>query len=135
MNFLQLLQHLEERLGYHQVPLNPGATGLRDLFEGSPLHHDWMVQLVRTIYAENRCQRLIDPVARAETFKALETLRFQALRAAGTDIDLRAFIEETGEAVNAVFADGATDTAPTEPPPASSGAEIIPFRGRRRLRA
>lgn len=130
MNYYQLLQHLEERLGYHQLPLNPGATSLRDLFEGTPLHHDWMTQFVRAVYAENRCQRLADPVTLAETFKALAVLRQQALKASATDVDLRALVEEVGEAVNAIFADSAAAT--TQPSSPTGGAEIIPFRGRRR---
>lgn len=133
MNYIQLLQQLEERLGYHQLPLNPGATNVRDLFDGTPLHHDWMTQFVRAIYAENRCRRLMDPVRRADTFRALAAQRQQALKAAATDIDLRALVEEVGEAVNAILADDATDTTPPAAP--AGGAEIIPFRGRRRRRA
>ncbi len=134
MNYFQLMQHLEERLGYHQLPLNPAATGLRDLFEGTPLHHDWMTQFVRAVYAENRCQRLTDPVTLAETFKALAVLRQQALKASATDVDLRALVEEVGEAVNIIFAVNASTTTPPSAP-TGGGAEIIPFRGRRRLRA
>jgi hypothetical protein len=135
MNCYQLLQPLEDRLGYHQLPLNPGATGIRDVFEGAPLHHDWMVQLVRAIYAENRCLGLTDPVHRSETFKALAALRRQALHATTTDVELRALVEETGEAVNEIFPDTAAD-APRAASGAPRGAEIIPFRaGRRRLRS
>ncbi len=134
MNYYQLLQHLEERLGYHQLPLNPAATSLRDLFDGTPLHHDWMMQFVRAVYTENRCQRLTDPVTLADTFKALAVLRQQALKASATDVDLRTLVEEMGEAVNAAFAENAAAT--TQPSaPTNGGAEIIPFRGRRRLRA
>ncbi len=134
MNYYQLLQHLEERLGYHQLPLNPAATGLRDIFDGTPLHHDWITQFVRAVYADNRCQRLTDPVTLADTFKALAVLRQQALKASATDVDLRALVEETGEAVNAAFVDAAAGVAPP-PAPANRGAEIIPFRGRRRRQA
>lgn len=135
MNFYQLLQQLEDRLGYHQLPLNPGATGIRDVLEGAPLHHDWMVQLVRAIYAENRCRGLSDPVQRAQTFKALAALRQQALRAMTTDVELRALVEEIGESVNGIFPDTAADPTPA-PPAAPAGAEIIPFRtARRRLRS
>jgi hypothetical protein len=134
MNFLELLQRLEERLGYHQLPLNPGASGLRDLFDGTPLHHEWMTQFVRAVHAANRCQRLTDPVTRADTFRALAALRQQALKAAATDVDLRMLVEEVGEAVNVIFPEGATDTTPPPAAPAG-GAEIIPFRGRRRRRA
>jgi len=132
MNYLQLMQHLEERLGYHQLPLNPAATTLRDLFDGTPLHHDWMTQFVRAVYADNRCQLLTDSVTLSETFKALAVLRQQALKASATDVELRALVEEVGEAVNSVFADSVKTTAPPSAP--AGGAEIIPFRGRR-LRA
>jgi len=131
MNFYQLLQQLEDRLGYHQLPLNPGATGIRDIFDGTPLHHDWMVQLVRAIYAENSCRGLTDPAQRTETFKALAALRRQALRATTTDVELRTLVEETGEAVNEIFADSAVDS-PQAASGAATGAEIIPFRTRRR---
>jgi hypothetical protein len=134
VNYYQLLQRLEEHLGYHQLPFNPAATNLRDLFEGTPLHHDWMSQFVRAVYAENRCQRLTDPVSLAETFNALAVLRQQALKASTTDVDLRALVEEVGEAINTAFADAAAGTLPPSAP-AGNGAEIIPFRGRRRLRA
>ena len=135
MNFYQLLQQLEDRLGYHQLPLNPGATGIRDVLEGAPLHHDWMVQLVRAIYAENRCRGLSDPVLRAQTFKALAALRQQALRAMTTDVELRALVEEIGESVNGIFPETAAGPIPV-PPAAPAGAEIIPFRtARRRLRS
>ena len=49
MNFKELLSHLEERLGYHQFPVNPAATNIKDVFEGSPLHHDIMTRLVRAL--------------------------------------------------------------------------------------
>jgi len=131
MTYLQLMQHLEERLGYHQLPLNPGATGLRDLFEGTPLHQDWITQFVRAVYTDNRCQRLTDDVTLANTFQALAVLRQQALKASATDVDLRALVEEVGEAVNAVFA-GHADAVSPSTAPVGGGAEIIPFRGRRR---
>jgi len=136
MNFYQLLQQLEDRLGYHQLPLNPGATGIRDIFDGTPLHHDWMVQLVRAIYAENRCRGLTDPVQRAQTFKALAVLRQQALRAAATDIELRTVVEEVGEMMNEIFADAAVKAAPTVPAGTPTSADIIPFKSaRRRLKS
>lgn len=136
MNFYQLLQQIEDRLGYHQLPLNPGATGIRDIFDGTPLHHDWMVQLVRAIYTENGCRGLTDPVQRAQTFKALAVLRQQALRAATTDIELRTMVEEIGEMMNEIFVDAAVKAAPTVPTGTPTSADIIPFKSaRRRLKS
>ncbi len=136
MNFYQLLQQLEDRLGYHQLPLNPGASGIRDIFDGTPLHHDWMVQLVRAVYAENRCRALTDPVQRAETFKALAGLRQQALRATSTDIELRALVEETGEVMNEIFVEITVKTAPSDATKIPVSADIIPFESaRRRLKS
>ena len=136
MNFYQLLQQLEDRLGYHQLPLNPGATGIRDIFDGTPLHHDWMVQLVRTIYAENGCRSPTDPVQRRQTFKALAVLRQQALRAAATDIELRTLVEEIGEMINEIFVETVAKAAPTVPTGTPTSANIIPFKSaRRRLKS
>jgi len=132
VNYYQLLQHLEERLGYHQLPLNPAATTLRDLFDGTPLHHDWMVQLVRAVYAENGCRNLTDPVQRAQTFKALAVLRQQALRANATDIELRTLVEEIGEILNEIFTELAVKAAPTASTDAPASADIISFESARR---
>ena len=132
MNFYQLLQQLEDRLGYHQLPLSPGATGIRDIFDGTPLHHDWMVQLVRAIYAENSCRNLTDPVQRAKTFKALAVLRQQALRAAATDIELRTLVEEIGEILNEIFTELTVKAAPATPADTPAGANIISFESARR---
>lgn len=136
MNFYQLLQQIEDRLGYHQLPLNPGATGIRDIFDGTPLHHDWMVQLVRAIYAENGCRRLTDPVQRMQSFKALAVLRQQALRASATDIELRTLVEEIGEMLNEIFAEVASKATPAASADAPASADIISFESaRRRLKS
>lgn len=132
MNFYQLLQQLEDRLGYHQLPLSPGATGIRDIFDGTPLHHDWMVQLVRAMYAENGCRNLTDPVQRAQTFKALAVLRQQALRASATDIELRTLVEEIGEMLNEIFTEVSIKTTPAASPEIPASADIISFESARR---
>lgn len=134
MNFYRLLQDLEERLGYHQLPLNAGASGLRDILDGTPLHHEWMVRFVRAIYAENRCRKLDDPVSPAETFKSLADLRGHALRAANTDVDLHGLVEDIGEALKEIFAEDSSKTTTAARPETSADAEIIPFESRRRLK-
>lgn len=137
MNFTELLQRLEDRLGRHQLPLNAAASGIKNVFEGCPLHHELMTRLVQAIYRENACRRLHDPVRRVETFRALEPIRLQALRAPSTDIDVYRLLEELCAAVNEVLEDGpSSGAAPRASRPA--GARVIPldaFRHRRYLKS
>ena len=135
MNFQGLMLKLEERLGYHQVPLNPRATSLKDLFEGGPLHHELMTRLVRAIYGENACRRLTDPVEREKTLAALGPLRLEFLRAASTDVDLHRLIEELCVVLAEAF--GETRPIPTKAP-RGAAAQVIPldrFRPRRGLKS
>jgi hypothetical protein len=106
MNFRELAYHLEERIGYHQVPINPAATCPQDLFECCPLHHELMTDLMRAIYRTNRCRKLTDPVGRTETFKAVEPIRLRLLRSANTDVDEFQLMESFCSAVECAFADG-----------------------------
>src|SRR3972149_1115950 len=75
VNFKELLSQLEERLGSHQFPVNPAATNIKNIFEGSPLHHDTMTGLARAIYVSNACRRLTDPVTLDKTLQALAPIR------------------------------------------------------------
>jgi hypothetical protein len=133
MNFKELLAQLEERLGYHQFPVNPAATHIKDVFESSPLHHDIMTRLARAIYVSNACRRLTDPVSQEKTFLALAPIRQEVLRAARTDVDLYRVLDEIGAAFNEIFATGFTTRKPTAPVTRRS-AEIIPLSAYRHLR-
>jgi hypothetical protein len=137
MRFRELIRRLEERLGYHQLPLNTAARGLRDLFDGGPLHHELMTQLVRAIYRHNACQRLDDPVQRLETFRALEPIRLQALRAPSTDIDAYRLLEELCAALDQIFAEveAAERPAPTAPSRLAKVVPLAAFRHRRYLKS
>lgn len=150
MNFLALLAHLEERLGSHQLPLNPRASGLRDLFDGIGLHHPLMQKVVRAIYEQNGCRRLTDPVDRHATLNALGPIRLEMLRAHSTDVDLYRLLEELCVAAADAFAEDKPVGAPAmtnaqsnpprpadlaSAPSAQPSAQVIalePFRRRRR---
>lgn len=140
MNFTELMQQLEQHLGYHQIPLNPAARGIKDIFEGSPLHHDLVTRLAKAIYTENRCRRLGDPVTREATFNALSPIRLETLRSASTDIDLFHFVENFGDAIEKIFFSNAARHHEIGGPAAVSEkpqAEIIsikPFLRARRLK-
>ena len=133
MNFKELLEQLEERLGNHQFPVNPAATNIKDVFDGSPLHHDLMTRLVRAIYVSNACRRLTDPVTQEKTYLALTPIRQEALRAARTDIDLYRVLDELGNSLNKIFAESADVKKPASPAVRRT-AEIIPLSAYRHLR-
>lgn len=133
MNFKELLEQLEERMGYHQFPVNPAATNIKDVFEGSPLHHDIMTRLVRAIFVSNACRRLTDPVNLDRTLLALTPIRQEVLRAARTDVDLYRVLDELGAALNKIFAEG-SDVKKGASPVIRRTAEIIPLSAYRHLR-
>lgn len=133
MNFIELLRKLEMRIGYHQIPLNPGARGLKDLFEGSPLHHELIVRLAHAVFSRNRCHRLTDPVRRHETFEALAPLRTQILQARNTDVDVYRLMDELCVALEKAFGTGSNGGAQGAPIQRKS-AEIIPLDVARRQR-
>lgn len=133
MNFKELLEQLEARLGYHQFPVNPAATNIKDVFEGGPLHHDMITRLARAIYVSNACRQLTDPVNLEKTLLALTPIRQEVLRAARTDVDLYRVLDELGAALNKIFAEGSDVKKVASPVPRRT-AEIIPLSAYRHLR-
>ncbi|MFQ5756586.1 MAG: hypothetical protein ACE5H7_10900 [Acidiferrobacterales bacterium] len=127
MNFKELVQILEERIGYHQIPINPAATGPKDLFECCALHHELMTELVRAIYDANHCHKLTDPVNRQKTFKALSPIRLKILRSRNTDIDVFHLIENLCTAVDQAFSNREGCGYPTRRrrAPAARKAEVF----------
>ncbi|MCR4302406.1 MAG: hypothetical protein NUV51_12415 [Sulfuricaulis sp.] len=133
MNFKELLEQLEERMGYHQFPVNPAATNIKDVFEGSPLHHDIMTRLVRAIFVSNACRRLTDPVNLDRTLLALTPIRQEVLRAAHTDVDLYRVLDELGAALGKIFSES-KPVIKVVAPAIRRTAEIIPLSAYRHLR-
>lgn len=131
MTFLELLRKLEARLGYHQFPLNPAATSLKNLFESSPLHHELIVRLSQAIFVANSCRRLDDLVDHRVTLDAVAPIRLQVLKSDRTDIDLYRLIDELCEALAKIFREPLRQILePTERASAQI-IELAPFRQRR----
>ncbi len=103
MNFKELLAQLEEHLGYHQFPVNPAATNIKDIFESAPLHHDLITRLIRAVYVSNSCHRLTDIVRKEKTLQALTVVRQEILRSAKTDVDVYRLVDDLGTALNGIF--------------------------------
>ena len=121
MNFLELLQALELRLGYQHLPLNPRASTLKRIFECSPVHHDLMHRLVHALYYTNGCERLTDAVGRDACFEAIGPVRQDILRIPTTDVDAGRLLDDLCHALDDIFSSGqaAPPTAvPTKKPPA-----------------
>ncbi len=132
MNFLELLQALEHRLGYQHLPLNPQASTLKQVFECSPVHHDLMRELVNALYAANACQQFTDPVNRDACFEAIGPVRQAALKTRTTDVDAYHLMENLCQGLDEIFTTerGVTKNTDAEKKP---GAEIIQLdRARRR---
>lgn len=129
MTFRQLVKHLENRLGYHQMPVDAGAEGPQDLFESCPLHDDLTKQLVRGIYKRNRCQHMGDPVYQDKTESVLKEIRNCVRQEKRTDVDRYNFVEDYCQAVHEFFTDDRlldNDTR-TDPSDTRSSAQIIDF--------
>ena len=138
MTFVELLQQLEAQLGYHQVPLNPTATSLRDVFESGPLHHDLLIRVVREVYRSNHCRRLHDPVSRDATFNALTPIRQSLLGRASTDVDAYHVMDDVCRAVAHAFAhaDGHTVGRRLNYRPGRAQViDLMPFLRARRIRS
>jgi hypothetical protein len=138
MNFRELLAYLEDHLGNYQLPLNPRATSLRDLFDGIGLHHPLIKKVVHAIYEQNGCRRLTDPVNRTATLNALGPIRLEMLRAHSTDVDLYRLLDDLCAAAATAFDPSGDMPAGESPAPGKTRAQVIPlepFRRRRRLKA
>ena len=103
MSFIELFTFLENRLGYHQFPVNAEARELSELFESSAAHHEWVVRLAREIYKTNHCQKMDWEIDQARTEAVLSRIRLDILDGNKTDIDLYHFIEDVCVAVYAFF--------------------------------
>ncbi|MHB1529214.1 MAG: hypothetical protein ACYDDA_04180 [Acidiferrobacteraceae bacterium] len=135
MTFLQLMQTLERRLGYHQLPVNPRARQLRELFESGALHHDLAVRLAHEIYRHNRCQKTGDLVQRTSTLDAIMPIRREVLQANDTDIDVFRFIETFCEGVERSLQPPLLEDKRAATARATTASNVIPFeRFRNRLR-
>lgn len=134
MSFLELLRTLEATLGYHQLPLNPTAVTLKNLFESSPLHHETMMRAAQAIYTSNGCRGLNDPVERAATLDAIAPIRLELLQSKRTDVDLYRFMEELCVTLDEAFGPVAPRAAVESIPRLADVIQLAPFRRSRRLK-
>jgi len=117
MIFLDLLKQLEHRLGYHQLPVNPNAKELAEIFDSSPVHGDLTIRVVHEIYKINRCQKITDDVDHTETNNALVPVRLGILRSQKTDVDAFLFMDDLCHAVKDILLQDDDIVEDTDPEP------------------
>lgn len=103
MTFMQLMQQLEHRLGYHQWPVNARASQLHEVFESSPVNGELAIKIMRQLYKSNRCQKFTDEVSLDKCNNALVPVRLEVVRGLTTDIDAYQFMEQLCHAVHHAF--------------------------------
>ena len=132
MTFLELLTQLAQRLGQHQLPINPAATNVARVIDASALHHALATELVGAVFQASQCRQLNGAIDPEPTLAALGAARAKALVSAKLDIDgvqfLEAFCETACELLK--------DNGPRDQPPRGKPRPQPPvaLKPRRRLK-
>ncbi|MBE9515639.1 MAG: hypothetical protein IME93_01545 [Proteobacteria bacterium] len=100
MTFIELMQRLEQELGYHQWPVNPAARELREVFDNSPVNGQLAVRIMRSLYKNNLCQKPADAVTLDQCDKTLIPIRLELVHSQTTDIDAYQFMEQMCHAIH-----------------------------------
>ena len=115
VGFRNYFEQLEEHLGALLVPIQPRATGPRQIVTAEALHADLTRRAAVEVYRENQCRGMESPVRLFPTLDALGRLRFKAEDSNTTDQASVEFLESLGEATLSIL--GAHLTSDSEPNP------------------
>ena len=118
VGFRNYFEQLEEHLGVLHVPIQPRATGPRQIVTAEALHADLARRAAIEVYRENKCLGMESPVRLFPTLDALGRLRFKAEDSNTTDQASVEFLESLGEATLSIL--GTQSTNDSEPDPNSS---------------
>ena len=118
VGFRNYFEQLEEHLGALLVPIQPRATGPRQIVTAEALHADLARRAAVEVYRENQCRGMESPVCLFPTLDALERLRFKAEDSNTTDQASVEFLESLGEATLSILSN--QSTSDSEPDPSSS---------------
>jgi hypothetical protein len=118
VGFRNYFEQLEEHLGALLVPIQPRATGPRQIVTAEALHADLARRAAIEVYRENKCLGMESPVRLFPTLDALGRLRFKAEDSSTTDQASVEFLESLGEATLSIL--GTQSTSDSEPDPNSS---------------
>ena len=113
VGFRNYFEQLEEHLGALLVPIQPRATGPRQIVTAEALHADLARRAAVEVYRENQCRGMESPVRLFPTLDVLGRLRFKAENSNTTDQTSVEFLESLGEATLSIL--GTQLTSDSEP--------------------
>ena len=113
VGFRNYFEQLEEHLGVLHVPIQPRATGPRQIVTAEALHADLARRAAIEVYRENKCLGMESPVRLFPTLDALGRLRFNTENSNSTDRASVEFLESLGEATLLIL--GNESTGNSEP--------------------
>jgi len=137
VTFIELMQKLEQELGYHQWPVNPVARELRDIFDNSPVNGELAIKVMRGLYKSNGCQKPADDVSLDRCNDALVPIRLELIRSKQTDIDAVHFINSLCHAVDGAWRGGdvAAPVVTADRPAQGDIVSLQDWQHRRKYRA
>ena len=115
VGFRNYFEQLEEHLGALLVPIQPRATGPRQIVTAEALHADLARRAAVEVYRENQCRGMESPVRLFPTLDALGRLRFKAEDSNTADQASVEFLDSLGKATLSIL--GAQSTSDSEPNP------------------
>jgi len=86
MTFRQFIQHLAEKIGMHQIPVDTSANEIRYFLAEDGVHHQFVTALVRDIYKYNSCGHLDATIDHVKTMSLLGKMRAHLLSEEDADI-------------------------------------------------
>jgi hypothetical protein len=118
VRFRNYFEQLEVHLGAVLVPIEPKATGPRQIVTSEALHADLARRAAVEVYRENQCRGMQSPVRLFPTLDALGRIRFKAEDSDTTDQASIEFLESLGKATLLIL--GAQPTSDFNSGPNSS---------------
>ena len=115
IGFRNYFEQLEEHLGALLVPIEPKATGPRQIVTSEALHADLARRAAVEVYRENQCRGMQSPVRLFPTLDALGRLRFEVEDSNTTDQPSVEFLESLGEATLLILNAHDSEADPNSP--------------------
>ena len=115
VGFRNYFEQLEAHLGSLLIPIQPRATGPRQIVTAEALHPDLARKAAVEIYRENQCRGMASPVHLFPTLDALGRLRLKAEDSITTDQASVEFLESVGKVTLSIL--GNQSTSDSEPDP------------------
>jgi len=115
VGFRNYFEQLEEHLGALLVPIQPRATGPRQIVTAEALHADLARRVAFEVYRENQCRGMESLVRLFPTLDALGRLRLKAEDSNTADQASVEFLESLGEVTLSILSTQSTNDSEPNP--------------------